>query len=347
MKKILIFGAGSIGNHMSFACVSLGFKVFITDKDPAALLRMKNIIYPKRYGKWNENISQIKYENVFTLLLKFDLIIIGTPPTSHYEIFINCKKKLYFKKILIEKPVSSFEDRKIFNLVKEKKYQIFCGYNHSVNPSMNFFFNQLKKHLSQIETVNISWREGWAGILGAHSWLKDEFESYLGDFKKGGGSIQEHSHGLHAMLCILSLVKIKKINLLAKKLLFKSQGKKKYDYFAIAIAENKNIFFKYETDLITFPPDKNVYIKLDKGFLKWICNYKENEDAVIYKYNKKNFIKTFTKTRSSEFTNELNHIFAVNSKKDYINSRVNIINGLKTLKMIKSIINKKTNDIKI
>ena len=31
MKTILIFGCGSIGNHMSFASRKLGYKVYITD----------------------------------------------------------------------------------------------------------------------------------------------------------------------------------------------------------------------------------------------------------------------------------------------------------------------------
>ena len=47
MKNILIFGAGSIGNHMSFAATKLGFKVYITDINPLALRKMKKEIYPK------------------------------------------------------------------------------------------------------------------------------------------------------------------------------------------------------------------------------------------------------------------------------------------------------------
>ena len=46
MKKILIFGAGSIGNHMAFACKKLNYNVWVTDINPNALDRMKNKIYP-------------------------------------------------------------------------------------------------------------------------------------------------------------------------------------------------------------------------------------------------------------------------------------------------------------
>ena len=46
-------------------------------------------------------------------------------------------------------------------------------------------------------------KENWNGILGAHPWLKDEFDSYLGSTKHGGGCLQEHSHGLHLLKVLL------------------------------------------------------------------------------------------------------------------------------------------------
>ena len=47
-KKILIFGAGSIGNHMTNACLKSGYEVFITDKSDKALTFMKKNLFPKR-----------------------------------------------------------------------------------------------------------------------------------------------------------------------------------------------------------------------------------------------------------------------------------------------------------
>ena len=41
MKNILIFGAGSIGNHMAYACSKKNYKVYITDISNNALVRMK------------------------------------------------------------------------------------------------------------------------------------------------------------------------------------------------------------------------------------------------------------------------------------------------------------------
>ena len=205
---------------------------------------------------------------------------------------------------------------------------------------MSYFFDKVKNYKNKIKVVNINWREGWDGILGAHPWLKNEFDSYLGNYKKGGGSIQEHSHGIHALVCTLNLLKIKKFNLLGKIIFFRKKSNIKYDYFANMFAEIKNIFFKYETDLITFPPEKNIFIKLDNGYLKWICNFKKNTDAVILKYFDKYSVKTFKKTRSSEFVNELNHINKVTTKKQYENSRINIYNALYTFKIIQNLLTK-------
>ena len=92
MKKILIFGAGSIGNHMTNASLKLGCDVYITDKASKALSRMKKTIFKKRYGYWNKNIKIIKFKNVSKLKNLFDLIIIGTPPGSHLDLLNFCKK---------------------------------------------------------------------------------------------------------------------------------------------------------------------------------------------------------------------------------------------------------------
>ena len=45
-KKIKIYGAGSIGNHLANASRAKGWAVDICDIDPVALERTKNMIYP-------------------------------------------------------------------------------------------------------------------------------------------------------------------------------------------------------------------------------------------------------------------------------------------------------------
>ena len=140
-KSVLIFGAGSIGNHMAYAARKLKLNVYITDIKNVSLVLMKKIIYKKRYGFWDNKIKIIKYENVFNLKKYFDLIIIGTPPESHIETFFKIKKKLNFNKILIEKPLTNFKNNlKIF--INEKhliRNKVFIGYNHSISKSFLFF----------------------------------------------------------------------------------------------------------------------------------------------------------------------------------------------------------------
>ena len=56
MHSIRILGAGSIGNHLANAARSFGWRVTLTDIDPAALERTRTSIYPQRYGTWDEEI---------------------------------------------------------------------------------------------------------------------------------------------------------------------------------------------------------------------------------------------------------------------------------------------------
>ena len=63
MKKIKIIGAGSIGNHFANAAKKLKLMVDVFDKDPKALIRMKNLIYPERYGKWDDSINILEVNN--------------------------------------------------------------------------------------------------------------------------------------------------------------------------------------------------------------------------------------------------------------------------------------------
>ena len=67
MKKILIFGAGSIGNHMTYACRKQKLDTYITDISSFALKRMKEKIYPKRYGFWDKNIKIVNFKDVFKI----------------------------------------------------------------------------------------------------------------------------------------------------------------------------------------------------------------------------------------------------------------------------------------
>ena len=83
--KARIFGAGSIGNHLSNALRKLKYEIEVIDIDKSALLRMRNDIYPSRYGEWDNNIKLLNEPSEELV----DLEIIGTPPDTHSNILLD------------------------------------------------------------------------------------------------------------------------------------------------------------------------------------------------------------------------------------------------------------------
>lgn len=332
MKYILIFGAGSIGNHMSYACSKLGYKVYITDKNPLALQRMKNKIYPQRYGKWDKKINQIKFENLHILKINFDLIIIGTPPKTHLDLLKKCKNKFKYKKILIEKPLSSYLEN--FQSLKNER-NLFCGYNHSVSPSFQKFLSLIKKEKIKKKTiVSIKWKESFKGILGAHFWLKNEYDSYLGDIKKGGGALHEHSHGLHLAIYLLNELKIKKYKIKSD-IFFKKKNKKPiYDVLSLIKITSKNIDLVLETDLLEDNPVKKIIFFNSEKKIMWHNSFSKNIDSIHYDTKNHNKIYNFKKNRSSEFEKEIKHIFSLKNQKQYNSSPLNIKYSIKVMRII-------------
>ena len=111
MKNVLIFGSGSIGNHLANACRTINLSVDVTDISQKALLRMKNEIYPFRYKKWDNKIKLIEYSSVFKLKKKYDLILIGTPPSTHLNLIKQISDNLVYSKLMIEKPLSTYREK--------------------------------------------------------------------------------------------------------------------------------------------------------------------------------------------------------------------------------------------
>lgn len=346
MKNILIFGAGSIGNHFANACNSMKYNVYITDISSKALTRMKDIVYPKRYGKWSKKIKLVQYKELFNDLTLpcFDLIIVGTPPKTHYELLIKIIEKLSFKKLMIEKPFSVFGEKINFEWLKKKCKNrfFFIGYNHSVGDGFKHFSNLLKKiKLRTIKHISVNWKEGWTGILNAHFWLKDEFSSYLGNLNNGGGCIHEHSHGIHFLVCIEEIFKFKLNNNPNSFVNFKKKNKKIfYDNFVNINWKLKNFSVNYSTDLISEPADKSlsIYTK-DKKFELIINDEKKYDTIKILNYETSNIsIKRFKKKRATDFKNEIKHIIKINNKKLYKNSFIKLENGLRVQQIINNVL---------
>ncbi|KKT61437.1 MAG: Dehydrogenase-like protein, partial [Candidatus Giovannonibacteria bacterium GW2011_GWA2_44_26] len=99
--KVKVIGAGSIGNHLTQASRRMGWDVVVVDADPKALERMKNEIYPQRYGKWDESIKL--YTPDKEPKGGFDIIMIGTPPDVRMKLALEALKENP-KLLHLEKP---------------------------------------------------------------------------------------------------------------------------------------------------------------------------------------------------------------------------------------------------
>ena len=245
---------------------------------------MKKKIFPKRYGSWDRNINLIEYNKIFKINKTYDLIIIGTPPKTHLNLYYKCKNRLRFNKILIEKPLTFYNDKNLKKFEKEKlNNKVLCGYNHSVSKSFKYFLSCLEKKNFKIKNIEANWRESWHGILKAHFWLKNEFGSYLGDVKDGGGALQEHSHGLHLLNLILRKYKVdlRNVDFESKNIIYKNR-KSNYDIYTSISGIKNQIFFNYQTDLLTSPQDKSIKVSDGMNEIHLIFNYKPNVDAVIF-----------------------------------------------------------------
>jgi hypothetical protein len=336
MKKIMIFGAGSLGNHLTNAGLKAGYEIYITDKSDKALNRMKKQLFKKRYGYWSEHINLIKTKEVNKIFdTKFEIIIIGTPPKTHLMLYDFCKKNLNYKKILIEKPLCVYS-QKINNFSKND--YTFCGYNHSVSPSIKYFLNLLTQNKINYLFSSIKWKEGWTGILNAHYWLKDEFSSYLGNIEKGGGAIHEHSHPIHLAAIILKSLSNKNIKVENSNLLFKKKKKIKYDYFANILLNSDKNKVNVEIDLIEPGSKKEITIYFKNKIIRWIHNYSDSNDAVIIYYKNKKRLKLFKKKRETEFIEEIKHIKNIKNVKEYLLSPLNVNHGITVMKIIKKVL---------
>ena len=94
--KILIYGAGSIGNHYANGFIERGHEVFVTDISEEALLRMKTDIYPSRYKHWNDSIKLINSSQSDELFVDVVIIVVKSVDTVFHTLSLiavksNCK----------------------------------------------------------------------------------------------------------------------------------------------------------------------------------------------------------------------------------------------------------------
>ncbi len=337
---VKVYGAGSIGNHLAHASRSLNWNVDVVDIDEDALVRMKENIYPMRYKKWDETIGLFKLGK--EKKKNYDIIIIGTPPESHLELAkqaLNESPKI----ILVEKPLSDPNLKKIQlfkQQIKNKKTQIFIGYDHVVSDSINKFLDHLKKvKTSEIETLDVEFREHWGGIFDAHFWLDGPKDSYLGFTKLGGGALLEHSHAINLWQTISNELGFGKITEVSAKLDYFKDNELEYDKVSLLnVRSERGLIGRIVQDVVTFPTRKIARVQCKKSYFEWNCGYTATSDCYKYgEFKSEEKIFEFKKTRPDDFINELLYIYDKVFKKKK-NHRIDIEKGIETMKIIEAAI---------
>ncbi|MFA6898087.1 MAG: Gfo/Idh/MocA family oxidoreductase, partial [Candidatus Paceibacterota bacterium] len=184
--KVKVIGAGSIGNHLSQAARRMGWDVSVVDRDQEALRRMKEDIFPSRYGAWDEKIQL--FDSANEPKGGFDVICIGTPPDVRLHLALQALEEKP-KVLLLEKPLFTpdFAEREEFadfmNQVTKpiSPTTVLAGYDHAVSAAIDFVSEMLRESsIGEVQTLDVEFRENWEGIFKAHRWLKGPADSYLG-----------------------------------------------------------------------------------------------------------------------------------------------------------------------
>lgn len=306
MYNVKILGAGSIGNHLANASRRLGWNVTLCDKDPAALQRTKNEIYPSRYGQWDESIQLFTSTEVPRG--GFDLIFIGTPPDSHMDLAIQAIGEKP-KAILVEKPLCTPALEKadeLNRLAAETGVEVFVGYNHVVSTAAEKAV-ELMPQLGSIETLDVEFREHWGGIFTAHPWLDGPQDSYLGFWQKGGGASGEHSHAINLWQHFSRNLGTGRVTEVVASLDYIKTGTVDYDKLCLLNLRTENgLVGRVVQDVITQPSRKWGRIQGKDGYVNISIG---SEDLVQWAYggNPEDEL-LIEKTRPDDFIAELKHV---------------------------------------
>lgn len=336
MKKVKIYGAGSIGNHLANASRRLGWAVDICDVDAEALRRTREEIYPSRYGVWDQSIGLYSNERVPTG--GYDLIIIGTPPDSHMALARQAVKERPAA-ILVEKPLCTPDLSGAQQLVDEANaagVRVFVGYDHVVGKSSQLVGSLLKEcKIGKLDTIDVEFREFWGGIFSAHPWLSGPSDSYLGFWQRGGGSCGEHSHAANLWQYFAHQAGAGRIVEVSAELEFVRDGSVDYDKLCLMSVRTENgLIGRVVQDVVTRPTRKWARAQGADGYLEWYCGRKPGVDSVVHALDGGVVSETeVSKTRPDDFVQELRHI------EDSLNgaaevSPISLERGLETMMVI-------------
>lgn len=333
MFKVKIYGAGSIGNHLSNASRTMGWAVDLCDLDPAALERTRTQIYPSRYGKWDDAIRLFTSDQAPSG--GYDLIVIGTPPDSHILLAMAAIKEKP-RAILVEKPFCTPDMRgaqELFEAARAAGIAVFTGYDHVVGQASGKFAEVAASgRLGVVETLDVEFREFWGGIFAAHPWLAGPSDTYLGFWKRGGGASGEHSHATNLWQHFAHVVGGGRVVEVQAMMDYVRDGKVDYDKLCLMHLRTENgVAGRVVQDVVTNPPRKWARVQGKEGYAEWHCGLKPGTDAV-FEGGSKGLVAEhlFQKTRPDDFIMELRHIEAALAR-GLVKSGLSVERGLDTM----------------
>lgn len=283
LGSALIYGAGSIGNHLSHAARTLGWDVTVCDVDPRALRRMREEIYPGRYGGWDAAIRQTLVADLGPADA-FDCVIVGTPPDSHMAVACEAVGRAR-KALLIEKPLATPSLAGCADLRKRLDRftgRAFVGYDHVVGTAAVRVVELLRQGVvGEIKTIDVEFREHWGGIFNAHPWLAGPWDSYLGFSRRGGGAAGEHSHALNLWQHLAHAAGAGRVRAVGAACQWVRDGRVDYDEVcAMTLRTESGMIGRVVQDVVSVPVTKRASVQGTDGRLEWVCGLEPGVDAV-------------------------------------------------------------------
>ena len=309
--RVKIYGAGSIGNHLSHASRALGWLVDLCDVAPEALNRARTQIYPSRYGQWDSSIGT--FLNQDAPKGGYDLICIGTPPDSHMSLALDAVLESP-RAILIEKPLCGPDLKDAQELLEKSAsagVAVFVGYDHVVGKAACIAAEMATLgKLGEIASIDVEFREHWGGIFSAHPWLAGPWESYLGFWQRGGGASGEHSHAANLWQHFALALGAGRVIEVQAMLNFVNDGKVDYDQLCLMQFKTESgLVGRCVQDVVTQPPLKWARIQGSLGFVEWQCAREPGVDVVTSTLPGRVAVEhKVSKTRPDDFIEELKHI---------------------------------------
>jgi predicted dehydrogenase len=337
MKRLKVIGAGSIGNHLSHAARCLDWSVVLCDIDGEALKRTREDIYPNRYGIWDESIELCLSDDAPTG--GFDFIFIGTPPDHHLERAISAMAEKP-SAVLVEKPLCPPDlegAQALFDASRDQGVPVFCGYDHAVSAGTETVVAALRAgRLGEALTLDVEFREHWAGIFDAHPWLDGPSDTYLGYWRRGGGALGEHSHALNLWQRYALELGQGRVSKVSAVLDYVEDGAVSYDRIALLNLTTETGFCgRVVQDVVTQPPKKRTYIQGSDCHIEWHNNLKPGTESIfVVTPDGERQSQEITKTRPDDFIAELRHLEATMSSGNPSASPISLDRALETMLVI-------------